>query len=819
MSGATSPQAGLTRRSFLKTTAIAAGAATLGATPSLQAFAEEGIASGNAEEQHFFGTCRANCTGQCLLDIVVREGKVVKTKFAEAPIPEYNRICAKGLSQVQRVYSPRRIKYPMRRVGERGSGEWERIGWDEAINEISAKWKDIQKSYGEAAIAFSRGTGNYGKTFETSYLLQSLMNASRVHYNYDNTGNVVISRCMGFGANFAGNSPRDIRNAKTIIVWGDCVAESAVQEYHFYREAQQNGAKITVIDPVHTVMAAKSDRYIGIRPCTDTAFILSMINVCIERGWTNEAFLKSSTSAPFLVNMKTKKLLRMSKFGVEPIAGPPDQMTGMPTVVDPLVVWDVTANAPTQVDKAVDAALEGEYAIEGETYTPAYELLKEAAKQWPVEKAAELCRVNPEVIEELTDEYVHGAPSLIACGYGPGNYCGGHHFYHALVALLSVTGNIGVPGSGVAGAVSYNVVAPINNPHMVIANPNLGPTIPGVKLHEVVTSGELLGKPFDLKSLYVYCHNPLANQPERQKWIEVFDRMDLVVVADLVETDTTHYADIVLPICHHFETEDMSTAVTPFLKLQEKAIEPQFESKTDYEIFQLLAKAMGHGDGIPWSYEEYLEDYFDNDMAKAMGLTLKTLREQKVIDPMFGQDYINGLGGVFNTPTGRIEFYNETPDRSPFWEGVQVGEKIDPETEYVPCWEPPHEAWDENDLHDTYPLIITSHRSRVRTHTQFFDCDWLNELYPEPELHISQTDADFRGIETGDSIRVFNDRGSVTMRALVDASVQPGFSFYAKGWTRFDYQDGHCSDLTNCYVHPAMYNTNVFDALCEVEKL
>lgn len=105
-------------------------------------------ASGNPDasgEKHYSGICRANCTGQCLLDIIVRDGKVVKTAMGKHPNSDYNRICSKGLAHLQRLYGPRRIQYPMRRVGERGSGEWERITWDEAIAEICEKWTAIRK--------------------------------------------------------------------------------------------------------------------------------------------------------------------------------------------------------------------------------------------------------------------------------------------------------------------------------------------------------------------------------------------------------------------------------------------------------------------------------------------------------------------------------------------------------------------------------------------------------------------------------------------------------------------------------------------------
>ena len=160
---------GVSRRSFLKTTGVLAGAAAVAgsATGALTALAQT-YEPGQREsegERIFCGVCRGNCSGTCKLNIHVRDGKIVKTskrKFNSFPNGEVDRICLRGLSHPYNVYGPNRIQYPMRRVGERGSGEWERVSWDEAVAEITETWQRIREEYGDQAIAYTRGSGNMG---------------------------------------------------------------------------------------------------------------------------------------------------------------------------------------------------------------------------------------------------------------------------------------------------------------------------------------------------------------------------------------------------------------------------------------------------------------------------------------------------------------------------------------------------------------------------------------------------------------------------------------------------------------------------------
>ena len=159
---------GLSRRTFLKgcaATAVGVGAVSLSPTTTMQALAEVDEAqSARLNEEVLYNTpCRSNCFQSCLLNAHVIDGKVVKTTRKDYPEEIYSGCCLKGLSLVQRTYSPTRLKYPMRRVGERGSDQWERISWDEAINEIAEKFTSTQQNYGDQAVVVDTGSGKIGR--------------------------------------------------------------------------------------------------------------------------------------------------------------------------------------------------------------------------------------------------------------------------------------------------------------------------------------------------------------------------------------------------------------------------------------------------------------------------------------------------------------------------------------------------------------------------------------------------------------------------------------------------------------------------------
>lgn len=289
-------------------------------------------------------------------------------------------------------------------------------------------------------------------------------------------------------------------------------------------------------------------------------------------------------------------------------------------------------------------------------------------------------------------------------------------------------------------------------------------------------------------------------------------------------TETARHADIVLPVAGWLEVNDLTAQGTaPNINYVEQCVPPLYESKGDYEICQLLAEGMGKS--IPWMHDEFLAGFLENPTAQAMGITYEELKDKKTMLAFPDGLSVHGAGGQWGTPTGKIDFYIEQMAHIEWLEGVDMGDAIDMSMNHLAHFETPHEAWPEdvggyraNELAEKYPLVYTSMRNRFRTHTQFYSSDWLLEVTPDPSLRMNPDDAAVRGIEEGDLVRVFNDRGEVVLRVELHAGIRPGMVVYPKGWQEKDFVKGHCSDLTSCYSGSAIYNSYHFDVLCEVEK-
>ncbi|WP_165252962.1 molybdopterin-dependent oxidoreductase [Adlercreutzia sp. ZJ304] len=823
MSDTIQGKTGLTRRSFLKTTAVTAGmAAVVGAsaTNTLQAFAETKQNNAAVDEEIYFGQCRGNCMGGCRLKIRKRDGNIANVDMAEFPIPEYNRICSKGISHPQRVYNSERVKYPMRRVAgtARGEGVWERISWEEAIDDITSKWKELQEKYGKNCIVISQGTGSQGKIGYGGYnYLARLTGASTTNGNFDGAGLGMSVKVVGMTPYLAGNTHINDMDAKTVLLWGCNPAEANVVDFKFVMEAHDRGAKLIHVDPVYSITSSKCDQFVPIKPGTDTAFFLSLIKVCADNDWIDRDFLIKNTVAPYLVK-ENGKYLRMSDLGVAPTEGPISTTTGKPTMIDPIVVWDADSQTQSVAGQSVNPAIEGTYDINGFKVSPAYQLLVDTVQEWTPEKAETVCDIPADTIVEIADRVANMGPTTLWCGFGVDHYAGGHKGYHAALALFAITGNYGKKGAGMSGTIPCQLSYAVNNPKIAtVKGVTPGPSIPNVKLTKVFDTKKLGDVPVDMHSFLLAKSNALANITNRLDTLRMYNGMDLVVVADHEMTDTARHADYVLPTAGWFEYEDIVMGnQTPFINIQEKAIEPLYESKPDYEIAQLLAKGMGFD--MPWTAAEFLDDHFDNKLAQMYGFTMDRLRKEKVFVTAEGGLEIQGAGGKYTTPTGKFEFYLEDVSRSIAWEGADDGDVFDESLEHLPHFEPPMEAWEENPLFAKYPLIFTSIRNRFRTHTQFYSCDWMRELRPEATIRLSPQDAAARDIKTGDMVRAYNDRGEMVARAEINNGIRAGMVVYPKGFQAFEHVKGCSSDLTSNHVHPAFYNNYYFDALCEVEK-
>lgn len=810
----------MSRRSFVKASAattVAAG--TIAANPwgsAMKMLASEGgSANKDKVEEVFAGACRGNCAAGCFLNIHVRDGKVVRTSAREFPNPEYNRICVKGLTHTHRIYHKDRLKYPMKRVGKRGEGKWERISWDEAITTITDKWKEYEKEFGKESFAIYWGSGSYATCSGVGIgnpinRLVNVVGCSQINLTVDAAHGHSAGNAIGVGPNFTLNELADLKNAKTIFVWGANPVISQQQSSHFLLEAKEQGAKLVVIDPTYNITASKADLFVPIVPGTDGALAFGMMNIVLRENWIDVPFLKKSTVAPFLVKESDGQYLRQSDLGNLP-EGEENQ----------IVVRDQDGNIglPTEI---MDPVIEGTFTINGIKVTTAYSLLLERIAEYPLEKVSEICNISVEQIEELAKLYATNKPSTIYSYFGADHYVNGHYSIYAMYALAMLTGNLGKPGAacGMGETIGTNFA---NIMGTLFPEGATGPALSMATTHMDQVMDEhkyMKKKDVNLKGVYFTHINMLGNAAERKYAKEWMEKLELIVVADMNMNETAQYADIVLPVAHWFEVEDAfcNYSTHPYVIYQDRAIEPLYECKPDFEIVKMLAEKLGYGDKFNFSEEEYLKLWLDSDGARSLGITFDRLKEEKIIKCMPGENFVFAGDGVFPTPTGRAQFYLENPAPGANYDVRFYDNEIDLSKERLPYWEPPHEAWEENPLFKKYPFRMISDHVKFRTHTQWWDVPVLLELDPEPLLKIHPDDAAEYGIKNGDKVKIFNDRGYVVMKAAINAGNQRGVLTAPKGWEKGQYIDGHFADLSSRVVNPVCANSAFNDLLVAIEK-
>ena len=306
--------------------------------------------------------------------------------------------------------------------------------------------------------------------------------------------------------------------------------------------------------------------------------------------------------------------------------------------------------------------------------------------------------------------------------------------------------------------------------------------------------------------------------------LEAIKKIDFIVVTDMRMTDTVKWADIVLPCAHWFEVNDISTrAITPYVILQEKCMEPLHEAKSDLDICKLLADGMGFEDLYPDDEMTMLENIVNWSNFKGWSadsaITWDRVKKEKCVRCR-PEGWCDGADGVFGTATKKAQFYLEKPAPR-----LNYGQKIDVEKERLPYFEPPFEAWtesvdqfDKNPLADKYPIVFVQFHGRWSTHTQFRETPWIKEIKPEPLIHVSVEDAAERGIVNRDVVRVFNDRGAFKVKAVIDPSMPKGMANLPHGCMEDMFIEGHYQYVTAGSENPVCNNENYSDCLIQIEK-
>ncbi len=788
--------------------------------------------------------CSPNCTGACGQNAWVRDGRIVKIQQAMDYADEaYNpRGCMKGLSYIQSIYGPDRVRYPFIRAGERGENKWRRVSWEEALDNIADKLKQIIDEDGAESVYFFPqlpGTGPIQKGAATR--LAGLLGASHGTF-YDYNGDLPLAMPITFGVQCSDHETKDWANARLVLLVGSNPVETRIPDAHFLSDGVEDGARIVVLDPKYSATAAKADDWVAIEPGTDGALAMAMVNVILRDGLGDLDYMAKYSDAPLLVREDTGKRL----LDADLREGGSDAQ---------FVAWDLASDGPAVIGtdrlgmpQGVRPAMSGSYEVTlagGGTVRvrPAFDYVREAAAEYTSESVEEITQVPADKIERLARAFATIKPAAIIVG------AGANHWYHcdlalrAFALLSAVTGNVGRSGGGISIYVGqYKVRFDVGSWWFADGQkPNFIPPMYMVHGPTETMSPDIKMPENGFRAILISHSNFLNQSPNLNKLFERMEReTELVVVMEFAMTPTAEYADVLLPAATWYEKMDLiATPLHPFLQLMQPAVEPQFESRTEMWIYRELAKRLDPALAAQY-YDTDEEEIISNILAEGgpevEGITIQQLKKGPVRlnvpdpDVMFHEQIENLVPFPSRTypfpleatqkfvKTGRMEFYKEE-DRF-----LELGEA-------VPLYKPPFVAEDAGAERDRYPLILLSPHERWRVHSTYSNQPWLLEINggrPEVSLHPEQ--AEERGIEHGDLVEVFNDRGATKCWARVTEQVRPGTANLYEGWWVRYYREGHgvnelTADLINP-IHEIFFLPNVWspvtawkEVLCEVRKV
>ncbi|MEW6736047.1 MAG: molybdopterin oxidoreductase family protein [Acidobacteriota bacterium] len=447
-------------------------------------------------------------------------------------------------------------------------------------------------------------------------------------------------------------------------------------------------------------------------------------------------------------------------------------------------------------------------------YTQGFEQLCTRLKEYPPERVAAITGIPAAKLTELAHAIATEQPVAIRINYGLQRHRGGGMAVRTLACIPALTGAWRYPGGGIllstSGAYPFNGNA-LERPDLI---PPGTRTINMSRLGEALTNQSPEGgaPPFDppVKSLFVYNSNPAAVAPDAGTVIAGLMRPDLfTVVHEQFYTDTTDYADIVLPATTQLEHFDLHKSYGHFyVMLNLPALAPLGEARSNTDVFRALAARMGFKEECFLDTDEHMAEQALNSGHPAFaGITLARLKREGTIRLNLPDPYLPFAEGHFPTPSGKCEFYSET----------MLKDGLDP----LPTYIPPIESEEVNpQLFARYPLTLLSPPAHSFLNSTFANVPKLLQSEREPTIEISAEDAAARAIDNGMMVRVFNDRGELQLKAIISERVKTGVVVAPSIWWRkMTLDHKNVNQTTSQVLTDIGAGATFYDNLVEIEPL
>jgi len=692
---------------------------------------------GNDKHVQVFNTVTwsagAGCHGSCGQKLFVKDGKLIKVEGDEDNPWNQGRSCPRVLALTQYAYHPDRITRPLKRIGRRGEGRFEPISWDEAFDTCEAKLKNIREQYGAESVVFCQGTGrdvggpisfmayNYGSP---NWVQLGLSGQSCYTPRLGGMKATIGDFCVLDASQFLPKRYDDPqwKVPKVIVVWGQNPPPTCPDGFfgHWVVDCMQRGSQIISIDPRHTWMSTRAKYHLQIRPGTDGAMALGMLNVIINEGLYDKAFVEKWTYGFEELRQRVQQY-------------PPSKAAEITWVPENLIV---------------EAAR-------------LYASAKPAAIQWGVP-----IDMNPQghaVSQAITHLWtitgnidVPGGNVIARPSHGVTTY------------PYSTEELVGLYGQELVDKLNKLRIGCDRYP---MVKGFRGWAQPDDVIDQIDT-----GKPYPVKAAWIQTANILGGQAARAKFhYTALKRPDFVVVVDLFHNPTSMaLADIVLPAATFAEKDSFRSWWAP-LGVIHKVIQVG-ECKSDWEINLEMANRLN-----PNCKFKTVKELINSRLAVA-GKDFDTMAAGKCWemppDGHFSKPYhrhergllrLDGKPG-FNTETGKVELWSKAFES---W-------GLDP----LPYFdEPPQSPVRTPELYRKYPLImITGARSSLFFHSEHRMIPWLREKNPEPYVEVHPETAKQFNVGDGEWICLENDLGRVKRKVRVSLRVHPKMVHTLHSW-------------------------------------
>ena len=657
------------------------------------------------------------CHEGCGVLLYVKDGRLVKVE-GDPDFP-YNRgrLCPRCLALPRVVYHPDRLKYPLKRVGDRGEGKWERITWEEAYQTIVDNFNRAKREAGPESVVFFRGTGrdigSYISRLAYSFGSPNIVDFAPMDGHACHRPRTIAMRA--FMGNYAaadcaqffqeGFESPEWKLPKCIIVWGTNSIITSPDGFlgHWLIECMKRGTEIIVIDPVRTWLATRAKIWMQVRPGTDTALALGMLNVIISEKLYDEEFVQK--------------------------------------------------------------------------WTHGFDELKTRVQEYTPQKVGEITWIPPAQITEAARMYAAAKPAAIQIGHALEQNRECITTLQSVMALWTITGNLDVPGGQVFRSPLWGFHKTNNIWGDELLTDEQKKRQVGLGMYpfldwadsppnEVLVDQILSGTPYPIRAGWFQTTNSFAcGAADARRVYTALKKIEFNVVVDLFMTPTAMaLADIVLPAAAYPERDGISRTggSGSYIGCINKAVEPVGEAKSDMEINLDVGRRL-NPQAWPW---ENVHEMF-TAMLEPAGMTFEELRKTGVVyDTIEYRKYESGQlrpdgSPGFDTPTGKVELYSTVLARCGL-DGLPYYE------------EPPESPLSTQEIAAEYPLImITGNRTWGFFHSEHRQIPVLRKMNPDPITEIHPETAADLGIRDGDWIIIESRHGKCRQRARLSSGLHP----------------------------------------------